>query len=388
MGENITTLKGVFIFSATIIGAGILALPLKAATSGFLPLLLILLIVGVISIYSALYISETVLVTKGDHHLPSLAKKYLGNWGMLAMILGIMVYIYGALIGYLSAGGRLFNTLSGGVLPNWAGVLIYFFIASIIIVFGLRLLSYVESYLFYLMLLLLGLVISFSFRSIQVPMLLEANWSQTLGIFGVVLFAYVGHSVIPSIASGLRVKKDINKVAVIGVLLPLILYVIWSLVIIGIVPAASLSSASQSGNPATIPLGVLVGGSIFLLGNIFAVLSTMTSYIGFGFSLKDAYINTSSLYHRRLKPYLATLLVVIPPLIIALRNPAGFVNALDIAGTYGGGLFVGILPVLMVLKARQKNIRTTFITKGGTVVPLIVLAIYLAGMIYTTLQFF
>ncbi|MBR9676837.1 amino acid permease [Candidatus Woesearchaeota archaeon] len=393
MRGDVTPLKGVFVFSATIIGAGILALPLVAAGSGLIPLILVLIVIGVVSIFSALYIAETVLNTKGDHHLPTLAKEHLGKNGFYLMLLGIIIYIYGALTGYLSIGGQMFNFLFG--IPLWQGMIIYFLIASIIVHLGLKIISYVETYLFILMLFLIGAILIIALPKVHVPLLVQANWSSTLSVFGVVLFAYVGHSVIPSIADGLKNKKDINKVAVWGVLIPLILYVLWSIAVIGNVPPIapeglpSLSAAAASGQPATTPLGVMVGGSIILLGSIFAVLSTMTAYIGFGFSLKDVYADTAQSLKQKISNITTTLAVVIPPLIIAMFNPEGFLDALKIAGTYGGGLFVGILPVLIVIQSRKNNKKNKkIITWGGQWMPYLVLSIYLIGMLYTTIKLF
>jgi amino acid permease len=112
----------------------------------------------------------------------------------------------------------------------------------------------------------------------------------------------------------------------------------------------------------------------------------MTSYIGFGFSLKESYVDVAAAMHQKISPPAATLLVVIPPLVIALFKPGAFVNALDIAGTYGGGLFVGILPVLMVLNSRKKAAAIKQMTWGGKWMPYIVLSIYLIGMIYSTIK--
>ncbi len=47
MKGEVSMLKGIFVFSATIIGAGILALPIAAANAGLFPTLLILVIVPV-----------------------------------------------------------------------------------------------------------------------------------------------------------------------------------------------------------------------------------------------------------------------------------------------------------------------------------------------------
>jgi amino acid permease len=185
---------------------------------------------------------------------------------------------------------------------------------------------------------------------------------------------------------GLHEKSDINKVAIWGVLIPLSLYVIWSIVVIGVVPKEYLVVAKSAGQPATIPLGFIAGSSIALLGSVFAVLSTMTSYIGFGFSLKEVYHDTAGAFNQRLRPFHATGLVVFPPLLITLLKPGAFIKALDIAGTYGGGLFVGILPVLIVLKSRKDAGKQRYSTWGGKWMPYIVLAIYLIGIAYATLK--
>ena len=384
MSSGVNTLKGIFVFSATIIGAGILALPIAGAVAGLLPTILILLLIGAVSVFSALYIAEAVLNTEGANHLPTLAQVHLGRFGQAAMLLGVIIYIYGALVGYLSAGGQLFYSLSDGAVPVWSGVLIYFFIASLIVHFGLKLVTQVETYLFLGMLLLLGAVMLIALPGVKVSLLARSDWSSTPKIFGVVLFAYVGHSIIPSIAMGLKDKRKINKIAVWGVLIPLVLYIFWCIIVIGVVPKPALQLAKTAGRPATIPLGIIAGSSIALLGSIFAVLSTMTSYIGFGFSLKEVYHDTADSFKKRLAPLAATGLVVIPPLIITFLKPGAFIKALDIAGTYGGGLFVGILPVLIVLKSRNSKKVVGYITWGGKWMPWVVLAVYLAGMAYTT----
>jgi tyrosine-specific transport protein len=48
----------------------------------------------------------------------------------------------------------------------------------------------------------------------------------------------------------------------------------------------------------------------------------------------------------------SSFLVLVPPTIIASINPNIFVDALDIAGTYGISILFGILPSLLVLKTR------------------------------------
>lgn len=237
------------------------------------------------------------------------------------------------------------------------------------------------------MIILLGIVIAWCAPRIQLPLLLTSNWVAAPDVFGVLLFAYVGHSVIPSIANGLGRRKQIVVVSLVGILVPFVLYLLWSATVMGIVPLCApdgpcLVTARQAGQPATVPLGFLVGGSVIVLGNAFAILSTMTSYIGFAFSLTDEYQNTAGYLGRSLNRYAATALVVLPPLLLALLHPSGFVHALGVAGTYGGGLFVGILPALIAIRIRRKSIGQGRKCTG----PIIVLLIYLLGMVYVTVR--
>jgi len=332
-----------------------------------------------------------VLAHDEELHLPSLAERHLGKWGLAAMLLATAIYIYGALVGYLAAGGQIFHALSGGAIPIWLGTLIYFLIGSAILHKGMALVGKINSFLMYVMLTLLGILIAIAAPHIQVPFLLRSDWSSIIDVFGVVLFAYLGHSVIPSIASKLTSKKRIALVVSIGIALPCALYLLWSLVVLGAVPATSsngvsLSEAQAAGEPSTIPLGLLLGGSVILLGNAFAALSTLTSYMGFGVSLKDSYADLASQRRRDISGWTLTALVVGPPLLVALMLPGAFVTMLDIAGTFGGGLFVGILPVLIVLRVRRQHTPRPFTTWGGAPVPYLVLGIYAVGMIYTAVR--
>ncbi len=388
MTKSMSTAKGTFLFGSTIIGAGILALPVAASHTGFIPLAAMILLVGGVSSLSGLYIAEAVLAEEKDVHLPTLAKIHLGAWGELAMLLGITIYVYGALIGYLAAGGQVFYELSGGAIPVWVGTIFYFVIGSLILHRGITLVSRINAYLMYAMLVLLGILIALAAPSIKMPFLVRSNWTYILDVFGVVLFAYLGHSVIPSIALSLENKRRIAVVVLVGVALPCVLYLLWSVVVLGAVPAtsehgSSLAEALAAGQPATIPLGEILGGSVIILGNVFAAVSMLTSYIGFGVSLKDSYSDLSRQKRREVSEVALTAFVVIPPLLVALLIPGAFVSTLEISGAFGGGLFVGILPVLIIIKLRQNGAPRPFTTWGGKTLPWLVLSVYVFGILYT-----
>jgi|GEM_PF-3168843 len=77
-------------------------------------------------------------------------------------------------------------------------------------------------------------------------------------------------------------------------------------------------------------------------------------------------------------------MVILPPLLVSLFNPSGFVYALQVAGTYGGGLFVGILPALMVIRVRLRYAPDGSSKRQIIIVPILVLITYLLGILYVT----
>jgi len=391
--------EAIYTVAGTVIGAGILALPISMAVSGFLPGLVALLVIGIASVLTSMYIAETILRTDEPLHLPRLANKYLGRGGFLLMFLGILIYIYGALTGYLSAGGSLIFEVTRGLVPIWTGTIIYFAVSSLIIYYGLKATGLAELVMFAFMMLLFFSIIGYAFPRVNPSLLAHANWNSLLSVFGIVLFAYVGHSVIPTVAQGMKHDPQGLKLAAwVGVAVPMLLYIVWSFVIVGVVPSgagdntpvafsdtATLAQGQQHGQPATIPLGHIVGGTIIFLGALFAILSTMTSYMGFGLSLIDIYSGLLKISFKNVYRIIPVSMAVLLPLALALLRPSSFISALDLAGIYGGGLFAGILPPLLVLSARKKgNRKPEFVTPGGNWVPFLVFLLFLGGLVYKT----
>ena len=394
------SVRAVYTIAATIVGAGILALPVYLGEAGFLPGIIMLVLVGVAAIFSALFIAEIFLRFKENLHLPMLAQKLLGRPGLYLMFFGIAVYIYGALIGYLSAGGQVIFELSQGRAPVQAGVLLYFILGVFIIYLGLKVVKTASFILFSLMMLLFVGMIGFTFPHLDFNLLARAEWSAAPMCFGILIFAFVGHAIIPSLGAAIRSHAfKLKRVCFWGIFLPLIFYLIWFFILSAAVPygdaiskavdpllSKTLLEARNLGQPATIPLAHLIGGPILILAGFFALFATFTSFLGFGLSLKDSYIDIS---RKRIKKSAALILAALPPLFLALWHPFSFLQSLEIAGLFGGGVFMGILPALMVLRARKIGERVPeFVAPGGSVAPILVFLFFLFGLIYKTCSFF
>src|SRR5699024_1491461 len=79
--SRITPWQGVALIFGTNIGAGILSLPYAGRNGGFLALFLALLIAGILTTLSMMYVAEVSLRTQKPLQLSGLAEQYLGHWG-------------------------------------------------------------------------------------------------------------------------------------------------------------------------------------------------------------------------------------------------------------------------------------------------------------------
>ncbi|MEA3513865.1 MAG: aromatic amino acid transport family protein, partial [Nanoarchaeota archaeon] len=312
-----------------IIGAGILGIPYAVAKSGLVIGLLSIIILGVAVICLNLYMGEIVLRTKAKHQIPGYAQKYLGNYGRWIMIILMIFGAYGALIAYIIKEGQflsaLFTPIFGGGAVFYS--ILFFIMASYLIYAGIEAIS--KSEFFFVSLILFLIVIFFiaSFGSISLENVLTFNPGAFLIPFGVILFAFHGLGSISEIGVELRRHRKLMKKAIIlGSVLPIVIYVVFTALVVGITGTATTDGAI---------LGVAekIGSNVLLFGAIFGILVLATSFIGVGLALKEMYM-----FDFKMKPWLASFLTCIIPLllffaIIYKDVHNAFYNVIDITGS-------------------------------------------------------
>ena len=337
----------------TIIGAGVLGIPYAISQSGFIPGIIILIILGFAVLTINLCIGEVALRTRGRHQLPGYAEKYLGKWGKRIMSFSIIFGIYGALTAYFIGGGNVLADIFG--LTNWsfpflgfefsAALLFsicFFVILATLIYLGLKSVGNTEIIFGGIMLVIILIIIGWGFFHIDSGNLAGYNPTQLFFPYGVILFAFVGAAAVPEIKSICTNNKRLIKRAIIlGSSIPLIIYGLFALVVIG-------ATGTSTGQIATTTLGNVVGGKIMeLLGNLFAIFSMSTSFLALGLALLWVY--DLDLHRSR---NVAFLLTVSIPFLIGIAGITSFIQALAITGGIAGGI-EGILIILMFWKAKK-----------------------------------
>src|SRR3989344_6650330 len=323
----------IFTLVGTIVGAGILGIPYVVAKAGVLYGLILMIIIGIAFIYLNLFAGEVILRTNGQHQLTGYAGKYLGKTGKGFMALSLFVNIYGALTAYLIGEGTTLQAIfTVGSPLFWT--LLFFILGVIIVSRGIKATGRMELYLISLLLIVVVLIGIFSFNKINSNYYSGFNWRELFLPYGVILFAFMGSPGIPEVHQVLSKHKKLMKEAILaGSLLPIILYVFFTIVIIGVVGVNNFSLLGPDQRIATIALSIYSHPTLGLFANILAVLSMFTSFLALGLALVQVYC-----YDFKMPRTTALILTFSLPLLIVLFNLTTFITVLGITGARAGGL--------------------------------------------------
>lgn len=330
----------------TIIGAGILGIPYVVAKTGFVYGLIIMVVLGVAFLFLNLFMGEVVLRTKKQHQFPGYAEKYLGKWGKRITTVSMLIGLYGALIAYLIGEGATLYALFGFGSPLLF-TLIFFLITSSIIYLGMKATGKVELILVVLLFLVVSLIGIFSFKNINWSYLAHFNLANIFIPYGVIVFAYVGLPSIPELQEVLgSERRKMKKAIIIGSTVPIVLYLLFTLVIIGLVGLDNFELLQPNEKIATIALSIYSHQLLGIFANLLAMLSMFTSFLTIGIALKEIFE-----YDYGFSKNLSLFFTLSVPLVVALFNFTSFITVLGITGTIAGGLD-GILIILMYWKAK------------------------------------
>ncbi|MBN2459371.1 amino acid permease [Candidatus Woesearchaeota archaeon] len=333
-----------------MIGAGILGIPYVVARAGFITGLINIIVLGIIFTFIHLYLGEIALRTKGNHQLTGYAEKYAGKTGKYFMFISMIIGIYGALIAYILGSGEALASITG--LQPMLCSFIFFGIISWLIYIGLDAIENSEAFAMPLVLIIVLLIFILSIGRVEGANLSGFSFSKMLVPYGVVLFAFIGCSAIPEVKEELeKQKKDMKKAIIIGSIIPVVVYALFALAIVGVL-------GTETHAIGALGLAAILGEKMAFIGSLLAVLTMSTSFLALGLALKELFMydynirkNTSWLLACFI-PFILFLLLQLP----ALKENATFTLVLEVTGIVTGAI-TGILIVLMVMNAKKKGER-------------------------------
>ncbi|MCB1116889.1 MAG: tyrosine transporter, partial [Chlamydiia bacterium] len=232
---------GIFLVAGTTIGAGMLALPVMTSFIGFGPSLCIFLLCWLVMLATAYFFLDVNLAVEGEPNLISMAQKTLGGWGKGISWLFYLLLLYSLTAAYISASAPLFSsavkTLTGYLLPSYLapfclpvvfGFFVYLGTLGVDMINRLLMIGLCVSYV---------ILVGFLPEHIEGNLLTHVDWNPMLIAFPVVITSFGYHIIIPSLTTYMNHDvKHLRWTLLIGSLLPLVIYILWQVLILGIVP--------------------------------------------------------------------------------------------------------------------------------------------------------
>jgi len=364
-------LNAVALVTGTTVGAGVLALPATTAAAGFVPSTAALVGAWVFMCSTGLLFAEIAANLRKEEGMKTqslgilaMTDKLLGKAGAIPAGSAYMLIHYALLVAYIAGAGAIVSDVLH--LPKAAGPVLFTAVVGSVLSFGSNALidQFNNAWV-------AAVVISFSalivlaVPAVNVANLSHADYSAVSSSIPTMLVALVFHNVVPTVCQQLKYdRKAVTTAVVAGSAIPLVMFLIWNAVVLGIAPAGDPLASLRSGS----------GGQTFsVLVNTFSVSAIITSFTGFVIGLLGFFQDLSpspttsitttgkaknaapqaadSTAKASLQLYAAVLL---PPMAIAIAGGGDIFNkAIDIAGLYGITVLFGILPVVMAWLQRS-----------------------------------
>lgn len=379
--RNSSLIGGALLIAGTSVGGGMLALPVLTSLGGFIPSILIFVLCWLFMASTGLLFLEVSLVMDKGANIVSMAQRTLGKGGLFAAWTIYLFQFYCLTLAYIVGCGNLVTDAFSGHIPAWAGPLLFVLCFGPMIFSGTRLVGKVNVFL------MLGLFISFiafctvGFQFIRPDFLIHQNWPLSLMSLPIAFTSFAYQGIIPTLVNHMNHDaKKIRLAILIGSSIPLVTYIIWQGLILGIVPLEGpngLREALEQGQNAVHPLKHFIQNpAVYTIGSFFAFFALVTSFFGVTLGLMDFFADGFKIKKTPLNKFYLCLLIFIPPLIISFWHPDVFLMALDYAGGLGCASLLGVLPILMVWSLRYKlGVRSPYQLNGGKTA-LIVLMIF------------
>ena len=385
------TVGSTLLVAGTMIGAGMLAMPLTSAGIGFGFTLVLLLGLWALLTFSALLFVELYQTAESDAGIGTLAEQYFGKAGRIIATAVLIIFLYALIAAYVSGGGSLLKDLLPESFGDKVSILLFTVIFGSFIVIGTHSVDKINRVLFFVMLAAFAVVLSLMLPEIKFDNLMETPIDNALIISASPVFftAFGFHGSIPSLNKYLDGNVKALRISIlVGSAITLCAYILWQMSTHGLLTQNEFlqilkEDATLNG---LVKATLAITGSNMIAGavKLFSTLALVTSFLGVGLGLleciEDLLKRSFNISAGRISLGLMTF---IPPLVFALFYPEGFILALGYAGQMFA-FYAVVLPVSLVWKARRTHTDLPYKVWGGNLTLIIVLVL---GVIITSIPF-
>lgn len=379
---------GVLLIVGTSIGGGLLALPVATAAGGFLNSILMLFGAWLLMTFGALCVLEVNLWLPEGSNIISMAKRTLGPAGMIIAWLAYLSLLYTLLAAYTDSA----TDIVSGVL-EYIGVTVSTKILSVLVVLacagivfmGIQIVDYFNRGFMSIKAVVYVLLLVWVSPNLNIHQWEHGKLSALVPALTVIITSFGFATIVPSLRIYFRSDaKLLRRAIIIGSLIPLGIYIVWTGLILGVLPVQGEHGllAMQSSGHAVSDISraledLLNNAWVTELSQVFSSMCVATSFLGVSLGLSDFLADGLGIPKKGSKQFIVYAMTYVPPLLVYLLYPGAFLIGLSIGGILCVFL-LALMPQLMVWSGRYRlDIANGYEVLGGRVllVPGIIISI-------------
>ena len=360
------------LIAGTAIGAGMIALPLVLAQLGLTLSIALMVITWVVMYHTALTVVEVNLRYGRGVPIGVLGRVISGRWTELVGNGCLNLLSFSLLAAYLYGGASVINA----IVDACFGVKISLFPTETWVALGLtgtlllsvRRVDYFNRILFIGLIGLLGVLIVSLVCQLQ-PTAMPFSPSTELTIRSwvvavpVVFTAFGFHVVFHTIINYCDGDPAAIRWSVrVGSIIPLLVYLAWTVGVLGVVYAASpsfyqeiVSGGVEVGRLVNELASILKWPALRIITLAVSLLAILTSAVGIGLGLASSlehYVQGVSNNQPKIVKVMSVIMTVLPSYIVAVIVPGAFIHALSFAGMILVGIAV-VIPLYLLYQSQS-----------------------------------
>lgn len=373
-------LGGAMIIAGTAIGAGMLANPTSTAGIWFVGSVGVLLYTWFCMTTSGLMLLEANLHYPTGASFDTIVTDLLGKRWNIVNGLSVAFVLYILTYAYITSGGSItenaINSLGWISISRGTGSLLFCLALAFFVWFSTKAVDRLSTILIGGMIIAFFLSTTGLLTSVSCATLLDsqdanapAHLPYLLTALPVCLVSFGFHGNVPSLVKyynrdGRRVMQSIF----IGTFLALFIYILWQMAVQGNLPRREFAPVIAKGGDVAALLEALSKyistQYIESALSFFAYMAIASSFLGVTLGLFDYIADLFKLGNDLWERVKTALITFVPPLLMSLLYPYGFVTAIGYAGL-AVSIWMVIIPALLAHASRKKYPKSIYKVFGG-----------------------
>lgn len=376
MSKSGSVLGGILLITGSCVGAGMLGLPIQTGLSGFFPSILAFVLVWSFMALTGFLLLEANSWHPKDANILTMISHFLGKTGRYIGWFFYLFLFYALLVAYMAASGNILSHFLDNYLhlsyQPYQLTVFFVILFGALIYKGTKAVDHANRVLMFFKIGAFVLILFIGFQFIDFKNLEYAKTSKMISSIPILVTAFGFHNMIPSLYSYMKGNvKRVKRSIIGGSLLSLTIYLLWQVLVLGILPVDTLQNALSSGKEASEMISISIQSpKVGIVAQLLGFFAILTSFLAQSLSLSHFLVDGLQMKRSHSSNLISCLLTLVPPLVLAIFYPSLFYAALNFAGGICTVVLFGIIPGLMIWKGRyvKKIQATSAVVPGGKLV--------------------